>query len=183
MCPPWLKPPSAIFLLSSLVTSAISSTCIYQITLLPAVHFLEQAFAGADFSTEKFSAALSLISAALFQCPKIAKFSVALFLNFRAISVALFQLPKVVKFSVAHLQTSERVQNWAAENIRNRIACMMVQWFKNLAQNIGWDEIISTEGSLGEGLPKKVAVLLDFVQLRGGRALPKFFVHFSQTVY
>ena len=49
------------------------------ITLLPAVHFLEQAFAGADFSTEKFSAALSLISAALFQCPKIAKFSVAHF--------------------------------------------------------------------------------------------------------
>ena len=37
--------------------------------------------------------------------------------------------------------------------------------------------------SLREGLPKKVAVLLDFVQLRGGRALPKFFVHFSQTVY
>ena len=60
---------------------------------------------------------------------------------------------------------------------------MMVQWFKNLAQNIGSDEIISTEGALGEGLPKKVAVLLDFVQLRGGRALPKFFVHFSQTVY
>ena len=81
------------------------------VTLLPAVHFLEQAFAGADFSTEKFSAALSLISAALFQCPKIAKFSVAHFLNFCAISVALFQLPKVVKFSVAHLQTSERVQN------------------------------------------------------------------------
>ena len=48
-------------------------------TLLPDVHFLEQAFAGADFSTEKFSAALSLISAALFQCPKIAKFSVAHF--------------------------------------------------------------------------------------------------------
>ena len=60
---------------------------------------------------------------------------------------------------------------------------MMVQWFKNLAQNIGSDEIISTEGALGEGLPKKVAVPLDFVQLRGGRALPKFFVHFSQTVY
>ena len=60
---------------------------------------------------------------------------------------------------------------------------MMVQWFKNLAQNIGSDEIISTEGALGEGLLKKVAVLLDFVQLRGGRALPKFFVHFSQTVY
>ena len=36
---------------------------------------------------------------------------------------------------------------------------------------------------LREVLPKKVAVLLDFVQLRGGRALPKFFVHFSQTVY
>ena len=48
-------------------------------TPLPTVHFLEQAFAGADFSTEKFSAALSLISAALFQCPKIAKFSVAHF--------------------------------------------------------------------------------------------------------
>ena len=34
---------------------------------------------------------------------------------------------------------------------------------------------------------KKVAVLLDFVQMREGgwgmRALPKFFVHFSQTVY
>ena len=29
---------------------------------------------------------------------------------------------------------------------------MMVQWFKNLAQNIGSDEIISTEGALGEGL-------------------------------
>ena len=68
------------------------------------MHFLEQAFPGADFSTEKFSAALSLISAALFQCPKVAKFSVAHFLNFRAISVALFQLPKVVKFSVAHLK-------------------------------------------------------------------------------
>ena len=52
---------------------------VTQVTLLPAVHFLEQAFAGADFSTEKFSAALSLISAALFQCPKIAKFSVAHF--------------------------------------------------------------------------------------------------------
>ena len=51
------------------------------LTLLPAVHFLEQAFAGADFSTEKFSAALSLISAALFQCPKVAKFSVAHFLK------------------------------------------------------------------------------------------------------
>ena len=50
-----------------------------EVTLLPTVHFLEQAFAGADFSTEKFSAALSLISAALFQCPKIAKFSVAHF--------------------------------------------------------------------------------------------------------
>ena len=44
---------------------------------------------------------------------------------------------------------------------------MMVQWFKNLAQNIGSDEIISTEGALGEGFPEKVAVLLDFVQLRG----------------
>ena len=36
-----------------------------------------------------------------------------------------------------------------------------------------------------EGFTKKVAVLLDFVQMRegGGRALPKFFVYFSQTVY
>ena len=35
------------------------------------------------------------------------------------------------------------------------------------AQNIGSDEIISTDGALAEGLLKKVAVLLDFVQLRG----------------
>ena len=33
-----------------------------------------------------------------------------------------------------------------------------------------------------DGFPKKVAVLLDFVQMRGG-ALPNFFVHFSQIVY
>ena len=52
---------------------------------------------------------------------------------------------------------------------------MMVQWFKNLAQNIGSDEIISTEGALGEGLPKKVAVLLDFVQLRGGEGPAQIF--------
>ena len=32
-------------------------------------------------------------------------------------------------------------------------------------------------------LPKKVAVLLDIVQMRGGSAVPKLFVHFSQTVY
>ena len=33
--------------------------------------------------------------------------------------------------------------------------------------------------------PEIIAVLLDFVQMRGGegRALPKFFVTFSQTVY
>ena len=37
---------------------------------------------------------------------------------------------------------------------------------------------------LREGLPKKVAVLLDLVQIRGGgAALPNFFVHFSQTVF
>ena len=30
---------------------------------------------------------------------------------------------------------------------------------------------------------KKVVVLLDFVQMRGRGALPKFVVHFSQTVY
>ena len=37
--------------------------------------------------------------------------------------------------------------------------------------------------TLGKVSRKKVAVLLDYVQMRGGRALPKFFVHFSQTVY
>ena len=38
--------------------------------------------------------------------------------------------------------------------------------------------------SKGRFHEKKVAVLLDFVQMRGGgRALPKFFVNFSQTVY
>ena len=36
--------------------------------------------------------------------------------------------------------------------------------------------------SLRDGFPKKVAVLLDFFQMRGG-GLPKLFVHFSQTVY
>ena len=36
---------------------------------------------------------------------------------------------------------------------------------------------------LGTVSRKKMAVLLDFVQMRGGRALPKFFVRFSQTVY
>ena len=34
---------------------------------------------------------------------------------------------------------------------------------------------------LGMVSRKKVAVLLDFVQMRGGRALPKFLVQFSQT--
>ena len=101
------------------------------------------------------------------------------------ISVALFQLPKVVKFSVAHLQTSERDQNWTVVNIRNRIACMMVQWFKSLAQNIGWDEIVSTEGAHWEVLPKKSSCSFGFcpIEVGGGKALPKFFVHFSQTVY
>ena len=36
---------------------------------------------------------------------------------------------------------------------------------------------------LRDGLPKKVAVLLDFVQMRGGRALPKFFVQFSRIYW
>ena len=37
---------------------------------------------------------------------------------------------------------------------------------------------------LGKVFPQKIAVLLDFVQMRrGGRARPKFFVHSSQTVY
>ena len=58
---------------------------------------------------------------------------------------------------------------------------MMVQWFKNLAQNIGSDEIISTEGALGEGLLKKVAVPLDFVQLRGGGPCPNFLSTFHKV--
>ena len=33
---------------------------------------------------------------------------------------------------------------------------------------------------LGKASRKEVAVLLDFVQMRGGWALPNFFVHFSQ---
>ena len=37
--------------------------------------------------------------------------------------------------------------------------------------------------TLGKASRKKVGALLDFVQIRGGRALPKFFVHFSQTVH
>ena len=44
---------------------------------------------------------------------------------------------------------------------------------------LGWDGTYP----LGTDSPKKIAVLLDAVQMRGGRALPKFFVHFSQTVY
>ena len=36
---------------------------------------------------------------------------------------------------------------------------------------------------LGKVSRKKVAVLLDFVQMRGGEGLAQFFVHFSQTVY
>ena len=61
---------------------------------------------------------------------------------------------------------------------------MMVQWFKNLAQNIGSDEIISTEGALGEGLPKKVAFLLDFVQLRGGEGPAQIFCPlFTNCIY
>ena len=61
---------------------------------------------------------------------------------------------------------------------------MMVLLFKNLAQNIGSDEIISTEGALGEGLPKKVAVLLDFVELRGGGGpCPNFCPLFTNCIY
>ena len=56
---------------------------------------------------------------------------------------------------------------------------MMVQWFKNLAQNIGSDEIISTEGALGEGLPKKVAVLLDFVQITSTPPHPLIWTTFT----
>ena len=37
--------------------------------------------------------------------------------------------------------------------------------------------------SKGRFHEKKVAVLLDFVQMRRGGALPKFSVHFSQTIY
>ena len=61
---------------------------------------------------------------------------------------------------------------------------MMVQWFKNLAQNIGLDEIISTGGALGEGLPEKIAVLLDFVQLRGGEDPTQIFCPlFTNCIY
>ena len=40
-----------------------------------------------------------------------------------------------------------------------------------------------TPGTKGKVSRKKVAALFYFVQMRGGRDLPKFFVHFSQTVY
>ena len=36
---------------------------------------------------------------------------------------------------------------------------------------------------LRDGLPKKVAVLLDFVQMRGGGSLPKNFAHFTNCLY
>ena len=51
-------------------------------------------------------------------------------------------------------------------------------WMKRLSEK---DMVIG----LKDGVPKKVAVHLDFVQMGGGggRALPKFFVHFPQTVY
>ena len=45
---------------------------------------------------------------------------------------------------------------------------MMVKWFKNLAQNIGQDEIISTEGALREGLPKKSSCSFGFCPNEGG---------------
>jgi len=51
------------------------------------MHFLEQAFAGADFSTEKFSAAL-------FQWPKIAKFSVAHFFKLSCDLCCSFSIAK-----------------------------------------------------------------------------------------
>ena len=47
----------------------------------------------------------------------------------------------------------------------------------------GTKKVAFTSNKVKDGLPKKIAVLLDFVQMRGGRSLPKIFVHFSQTVY
>ena len=47
----------------------------------------------------------------------------------------------------------------------------------HLRMNVAADQTII----VGKVSRKKVAVLLDFVQMRGGRAMPKF-VHFSQTV-
>ena len=47
-----------------------------------------------------------------------------------------------------------------------------------------WHCMVPLSVFIREGFPKKVAVLLDFVQMRGGgRTLPKSFVHYSQTVY
>ena len=53
-----------------------------------------------------------------------------------------------------------------------------------------WDETrvnsVGKRSCKGRFPEEKVGVLLDFVQMRkrgGGRALPKFVVHFSQTVY
>ena len=45
------------------------------------------------------------------------------------------------------------------------------------------DFLVNIHSILRDGFTKKVAVLLDFVHMRGGRSLPKFFVHFSQTVF
>ena len=42
-----------------------------------------------------------------------------------------------------------------------------------------WERFHYHLHTLGEGFTKKDAVLLDFVQMRGGRALPQFFVTFS----
>ena len=75
--------------------------------------------------------------------------------------------------------TIEAIETISAQNSRNlstdgaECRCLSLNEKDHLA------------GKLREGFPKKVAVLLNFVQMRGsgGRALPKFFIHVSQTLY
>ena len=46
-----------------------------------------------------------------------------------------------------------------------------------------WEPIGDFGGSFGKASRKKAAVLLDFVQRRGGRALPKFFGTFFKGAF
>ena len=108
-------------------------------TLLPAVHFLEQAFAGADFSTEKFSAALSLISAALFQCPKIAKFSVAHFFKLSCdlrCSFSIAKSRKILRCSSSDIWKGSKLSelfDWGCRCIK---LWHMLPWFSKTFQAI-----------------------------------------------
>ena len=58
-----------------------------------------------------------------------------------------------------------------------------VTWEPDEKWNRARDFLVNIHSILRDGFTKKVAVLLDFVHMRGGRSLPKFFVHFSQTVF